>query len=174
MKILKIEDTRQYEEGPNDKWIPIPGSGIEHNCQRCNKSHEVHVIVQDDNLVFTVGTGCAKKEDMISDKQTKIGSSTAKNIAKLTAQIAHLAPLAQEWDKTYKEEMDKWIANDQKTGNRLVVDRATRDRMNYPHNIYDDESVVLIKSYPNPGYLLEMATKALDKAETKMATIING
>ena len=174
MTILNIQDTRDYMEGPNDKWIPIPGSGIENECERCGKTHEVHVTVQDGEIVSTVGTGCAKQDNMISDKQTKTGSSTAKNIAKLTAQIVHLTPLAQEWYTTYKEEMATWLADDKKAGNRLVVDKKTRTRMNYPHNIYDDEKIILIKSYPNPGYLLEMATKALDKAETKMAKIING
>ena len=44
-RILKVVDTRQYEEGPDDKWYPIVGSGHEHACARCGRMHEIHAIV---------------------------------------------------------------------------------------------------------------------------------
>jgi len=63
-RILKVVDTRQYEEGPDDKWYPIVGSGHEHACARCGRMHEIHAMVLlDDGNEAVVGTGCASKEN---------------------------------------------------------------------------------------------------------------
>jgi len=170
MKILNIQDTRDYEEGPNDKWIPIPGSGIENECQRCNKTHEVHVIVQDGDSVFTVGTGCAKKEDMISDKQAKSGISTAKTIAKLTPKIAELKAKNEKWDIVYREELRIWLDSEKVEGNTMVPYKKTRVRLGYGlpqyENFEETNPVGIEKPY-------KRALKALARAEKKMATIIN-
>jgi len=170
MKILKIEDTRDYEEGPNDRWIAIPGSGIENECGRCNKLHEVHVTIQDGEKVFIVGTGCARKEDMISDKQAKSGTSTAKTIAKLTPQIETLKAKVDEWDQVYREEVRNWQANDYKEGNKMVPYKKTRVRLGYGLPEYDGNfnetnPVGIYKKY-------KRAVNTLARAEKKMAKII--
>jgi hypothetical protein len=182
MKILKIEDTRDYEEGPNDKWIPIPGSGIANECERCDKLHEVHVTVQDGEKVFVVGTGCAKKENMITDKQAKTGTSTAKTIAKWQAIIENLEFKATEWDSIYEEELENYgrawelAAQENKLRNPYsrkysyfntecaakTADQKARQRLN------------IIEGNNNPAHLLEKAQKSLSRAEKKMETVING
>jgi hypothetical protein len=182
MKILKIEDTREYEEGPNDRWIAIAGSGILNQCERCNKDHEVHITVQDGEKVYTVGTGCAKKENMISDKQAKSGNSTAKTIAKWQAIIESLTPKAIEWDNIYEEEQGAYArawelaAQENKQRNPYsrkysyyncevadrVADQKARQRLD------------ILQTNHNPAHLLEKAQKSLSRAEKKMATIING
>ena len=59
-KILDVVDTRTYEEGPDDRWHPVPGSGTVNQCDRCGKNHEVHVLVEDqDGREHVVGTNCA-------------------------------------------------------------------------------------------------------------------
>lgn len=68
VKVLRVEDTRQWEEIEDDKWIPIPGSGIENQCARCNRSHEVHATVEvlgDDGQIgaVIVGTGCMHADE---------------------------------------------------------------------------------------------------------------
>ena len=173
MTILNIQDTRQNEEGPNDKWIPIPGSGIENECQRCGKTHEVHVTVQDGESFFIVGTGCAKKDSMISDKQAQAGNSTAKTIAKWQAQISALTPLAATWDSIYKEELTKYLTSDRREGNRTIVDGKVRDLMGIPRTVYND-SFEVVSHIPNPSYQLQQAQKSLARAEKKMAQLIKG
>lgn len=59
VRIIKVRDTRQYEEGPDEKWSPIPGSGVPHECARCGRIHEVHAHVElADGSQAIVGTGC--------------------------------------------------------------------------------------------------------------------
>lgn len=171
MKILNIKDTRDYEEGPNDRWIAIAGSGILNQCERCNKDHEVHVTVQDGDKVFMVGTGCATKEDMITSKQAKAGNSTAKTIAKWQAQIESLEAPATEWNRIENEERQSWLDSNKIAGNRFAIDKNTRNRMGIPLNEFDD-NLQLIKSYPNPSYLLHKAQRSLARAEKKMVAII--
>jgi len=62
IKILSVVDTREYEEGPDDKWYPIPGSGREHQCYRCGRLHEIHAeVLLDDEKIVVVGTGCMNR-----------------------------------------------------------------------------------------------------------------
>lgn len=64
IRIISVEDTRQWEEGPDDRWYPVPGSGIENNCGRCGRLHEVHATVELENQsVMIVGTGCMTADE---------------------------------------------------------------------------------------------------------------
>lgn len=64
IKILRVEDTRQWEEIEDDRWIPIPGSGTEHQCSRCGRSHEIHAtVLLEDGKEAIVGTGCMKADE---------------------------------------------------------------------------------------------------------------
>ena len=46
VKVLSVVDTRQYEEGSDGKFHPIPGSGSSRECDRCGREHEVHAQVE--------------------------------------------------------------------------------------------------------------------------------
>jgi len=86
-KILKVEDTRQYEE-INDRWKPIPGSGMEHDCHRCGKTHEVLYTVEclETKEIFVVGGSCAKAYGMSKKKVASL-SNNIKKIKKLEREI---------------------------------------------------------------------------------------
>jgi hypothetical protein len=89
MKIIKVVDTRKYEE-IDDKWYPIPGSGDTNICDRCNKGHEVHYHVEVENKEIVVGGGCAKKEGLISDSQHKSLGSAIMTLSKNKAELEKL------------------------------------------------------------------------------------
>jgi hypothetical protein len=89
IKVLRVVDTRQYEEGPNDKWIPIPGSGNENQCFRCGRSHEVHAhVALADGREVICGTACGKEETAEVQGAIKSAASLAKRIAALSARVA--------------------------------------------------------------------------------------
>ena len=88
IEIISIVDTRTYEE-VNDRWVAIPGSGIERECGRCGRLHEVHATVRlEDGSLAIIGTGCAKNDDMAP--ALRRGTSTAKTLARNTAKLVAL------------------------------------------------------------------------------------
>jgi hypothetical protein len=91
VKIISVVDTREYEE-QDDRWVPIPCSGEEHECSRCGRLHEVHATVElDDGSTTIVGTGCASAEAMEVQSKLRRGASAAKRLAILRAERAKLA-----------------------------------------------------------------------------------
>ena len=92
-KILSIKDTREYEEGEDDKFHPIPNSGTLHNCDRCGKAHEVHAeVLLSNGNVMTVGTGCMKADNAEIAKRFTSLDSAAKTLAAQEARLAkHMA-----------------------------------------------------------------------------------
>jgi hypothetical protein len=63
VKVLSVRDTRVYEETPEGTWKPIPGSGVEHQCDRCGRTHEVHAeVLLDTGKRAIVGTSCMRAE----------------------------------------------------------------------------------------------------------------
>lgn len=87
IEIIAVRDTREYIEVGDDKWKPIPGSGSMRECDRCAKTHEVHVEVKlIDGIHSVIGTGCAKGDSM--EPAIKRASNKAKRKAKLEAAIA--------------------------------------------------------------------------------------
>jgi hypothetical protein len=88
-KVIKVRDTRSYEE-QGDRWVPIPGSGDAHECERCNRLHEIHATVQDTNGNYgTVGVGCMGAETAevrrLSGQATRGAKRAAKDVAKAEA-----------------------------------------------------------------------------------------
>lgn len=78
-KILAVVDTREYMED-GDRWVAIPGSGLENECERCGRLHEVHATVElADGTTAVVGTGCMKGESMEVQAALKAGASAAKS-----------------------------------------------------------------------------------------------
>lgn len=106
MKIIKVVDTRSYEEGPDDKWYPIPGSGEINICSRCSKGHEIHVTVEHEGKTSIVGLGCAKKDNLISETQHKGITSAAISLAKNKAKLEKLLK-NQKIQEEIKNKVDK-------------------------------------------------------------------
>src|SRR4051794_13288432 len=99
VRILNVVDTRQYEEGENDRFFPIPGSGQANDCFCCGRSHEVHAtVLLEDNSQAVVGTGCASRSD--TERAARYGSadSLAKRLASLNAEEARYDEKLAAWD----------------------------------------------------------------------------
>jgi len=98
-KILSVEDTRQWEEGPDDRFYPVPGSGIENNCGRCGRKHEVHAIVllDDDKTNMIVGTGCMKADEAEIATQVRSILNSQKTLKKLQFQMITQEELRSEY-----------------------------------------------------------------------------
>ena len=93
VEIVKIIDTREYVED-GDRWVAIPGSGIDATCARCGKAHEVHAtVLLSDGTSEIVGTGCAKMSCMdsgaLARKITK-ADRKAKRLASMKAELCTL------------------------------------------------------------------------------------
>ena len=84
VRIIKVVDTREYEEGPGDRFYPIPGSGKEHECARCGRLHEVHALVQlETGDEAIVGTGCAARESLDMAPLFRKADGLAKRLRRL-------------------------------------------------------------------------------------------
>jgi hypothetical protein len=85
VRILEVVDTREYEEGPDGKFRPVPGSGTEALCERCGRPHEVHARVElSSGRTAVVGTGCAAAS--WDPKEMRGAESAAKRVKKLEAE----------------------------------------------------------------------------------------
>ena len=88
VKVIEVIDTRTYEEGPDDRWHPVPGSGTVNQCDRCGKDHEVHVVVEDgDGHSHVVGSSCAHADGPLAKRMASVVSATQK-LAALRGQLA--------------------------------------------------------------------------------------
>lgn len=99
VRIIAVRDTRDYEE-QDDRWIPIPGSGLERECDRCHRTHEIHVDVElSDGTTACIGRGCARGDSMETSIKTAISSETTR--ARLARQLdkarASLAAARTAW-----------------------------------------------------------------------------
>lgn len=104
--ILSIVDTRTYEEGPDDKFHPIPNSGDARECDRCHKTHEIHAHVAEvfpNTRTYTVGVGCAKTGSIEFDSRIKSATSAAMTLARLRAQADRLQIQRDEWERVHAE-----------------------------------------------------------------------
>ncbi len=91
VKILSVVDTRAYQEVGDDQWAPIPGSGLENECHRCGRLHEVHAtVLLEDKSEVVVGTGCMTAETSEVAAQMKSQTSAAKTLKRQEAQRAGL------------------------------------------------------------------------------------
>lgn len=95
MKILKVVDTREYEEVGDGKWAPIPGSGNARECDRCGRLHEVHAYVETPSGgTMVVGTGCMGLGPDVARRY----AAKATTIAKLHAEREHLLEQVVAWE----------------------------------------------------------------------------
>lgn len=89
VRVLEVVDTREYEEGPDGRFHPIPGSGNIRQCSRCRRDHEIHATVQlSDGATEVIGVGCARRENMDLDAAFKTGEARAKRVRMLTFRLA--------------------------------------------------------------------------------------
>ena len=106
VKILSVVDTREYEEGPDDKWYPIPGSGREHQCYRCGRLHEIHAeVLLDDGKTVVVGTGCMKESSTelpMAKRALSILNST-RTLRRLENELAKVRESLSAWDTAWVE-----------------------------------------------------------------------
>jgi len=113
MKILRVVDTREYEEIADGKWAAIPGSGNARECDRCGRLHEVHAYVEtDDGTTMIVGTGCMGLGPDVARKL----ASKAGTIARLMAEREHVADLLTAREAARREaakltppEPERWV-----------------------------------------------------------------
>lgn len=89
VRVIRVVDTRVWEEGPDDRSHPIAGSGKEHECSRCHRMHEIHAEVElSDGTEQIVGTGCAARESMNIAAQIRTAEAREKSVRRLRSQLA--------------------------------------------------------------------------------------
>jgi len=101
--VIKVVDTREFVEESgmfSDKMVPIPGTGSPRPCDRCARSHEIHVTVRaGDGKEFVVGKGCALVGHLELDGPVKAGMSAATTYAKNRDQVARLQNAQDAWNR---------------------------------------------------------------------------
>lgn len=106
MKIIAVIDTREYIQGPDDKFFPVPGSGDLNICDRCGKGHEIHYHIEIEGKGKVVGGGCAKLDGLISETQHKSLGSASMTLAKNQAKLLFLLE-QQNKEEVYEKEVEK-------------------------------------------------------------------
>lgn len=100
VRVHRVVDTREYEQGEGDRWHPIPGSGKPRPCDRCGRTHEVHADVETSaGARICVGTGCMTAESAEVQSKVQTAAAAAKTLARLEAQDAHLRRRQTEYDQ---------------------------------------------------------------------------
>ncbi len=126
VKILEVVDTRTWEEGADDKWYPIPGSGIEHECDRCGRFHEIHAtVLLESGKAAIVGTGCMGREDIEMAKRFQQADRAAKRLAQLKSEYASQKAKEDAWLGVL--EQIKSLAPPQAT----IEERVSKDRWDF-------------------------------------------
>lgn len=89
VEVLRVVDTREFVETADDRWVPIPGSGIENECARCGRLHEIHASVRlADGSETVVGVGCMKADSLEVQERARSLAGAATRKVKLAAQLA--------------------------------------------------------------------------------------
>lgn len=94
--VERVVDTREWVEGPDDRWYAIPGSGSVRECDRCSRTHEIHATVIDANgATWTVGTGCMDADSKVARSLATKASTVARTAARAADKVARTARLAE-------------------------------------------------------------------------------
>ena len=103
VKVLKVEDTREWVEGADDKWRAIPGTGVVRACDRCGREHEIHWTVElADGSVAIVGGSCAV-HDAMDAKAVRSVEAKAKRTRRMGIELAGLDRRIAEWRRIEAE-----------------------------------------------------------------------
>lgn len=125
IEVVSVVDTREYVEDRDDRFVPVAGSGVVHDCDRCGKEHEVHATVKlADGSLAVVGTSCAKQESTDIVKALRNGAARAKRRA---AESAKWAAKRRKMDA--REEAKRLVA----MMTRPAVTFTSDDRGRYAH-----------------------------------------
>lgn len=105
VRVLNVIDTRDFVE-ERDGFKPVPGTGSTHQCDRCGRSHEVHVIVElDDGTDANIGSTCRRADGVDADVgraiERAVRAATRCKAARLAA--AKWAELANAVDAIERE-----------------------------------------------------------------------
>lgn len=93
--ILWVRDTREFEEIADGIWAPVPDSGTPHECDRCGKTHLIHICVRlEDGTTAILGSGCAQGESAAAKGLLVQGAKAATRIAALERRISKLQRVA--------------------------------------------------------------------------------
>lgn len=104
VKVLRVVDTRDYVEGPNDTWVPVPGSGNISTCARCGRPHEVHAeVLLRSGEPAIVGTGCAMKDSLELTSGIKSEESRAKTIRRWETRLAFLREQLARYEQIVRD-----------------------------------------------------------------------
>lgn len=83
LTVESVVDTREWVEGADDKWHPIPGSGSGRSCDRCGRTHEIHATVTDSTgAAFTVGVGCSGSDTATARRISAAATAAARDQAR--------------------------------------------------------------------------------------------
>lgn len=105
VEVIEVVDTREWVEGPDDRWYAIPGSGNPHECSRCRRTHEIHALVElESGARAIVGTGCAARESLEFAGAFRRGENRAKRVKELAARIAKQERLVAQ-DRAIRQEV---------------------------------------------------------------------
>lgn len=100
VRVIRVVDTRDWQEVEDDRWEPIPGSGIENACHRCGRNHEVHAhVMLEDNTTAVIGTGCARGDDLIKGAAFTSAANAAKRIVQLRTKRANAEAQLAEYER---------------------------------------------------------------------------
>lgn len=130
VRIVDVRDTRDRIE-IDDRWIPVPGTGVMRPCDRCGKTHEIHVDVELSNgKRANIGSGCAKGESMDVQSRIKSAVSGVKTRSRIAAELA--AATAELAEATaVRAEVDKL-----KPPESRLVEAGTPDRWGHRREIW--------------------------------------
>lgn len=106
VRIVDVRDTRDRIE-VGDRWVPVPGTGQMRPCDRCGKTHEIHVDVELSNgKRANIGSGCAKGESMDVQSRIKSAVSGVKTRSRIVAEFAKATAELREATEA-RAEVDK-------------------------------------------------------------------
>lgn len=97
--LVRVEDTREWVEGPDGRWHALAGSGQQRACDRCQRLHEVHATVElDDGSTAVVGTGCMRGEDSTLVQKLRSADRAAKKARRALFEGRKRAKLAHDYE----------------------------------------------------------------------------
>lgn len=94
VRVLRVVDTREYEL-VGDRAVPVPGTGNERQCDRCQRMHVVHAHVRlSDGSSAIVGTGCMGSGDMAKAARSLAAKAKRDRVEEIA--LAHARVLVAE------------------------------------------------------------------------------
>lgn len=186
VRIVAVRDTRDVVE-IDDRFVPVPGTGDARACDRCGRTHEIHVdVLLSDGRTSTLGAGCARGESTEIQSKIKSAISAAKTRTRLAAELADLrvqqaayAVVAAEVEALPLPEVElvEEIADQHGRGPRRVYAMGDANVWTLPGCDFNAERrTALISSWRSNriaerGKLRQVYSHTIDDLETRLAKI---